>query len=91
MGVDLTWIDKLRVADLKEELDKRNVQYKKSLKKAELAEILTATVAKEVGVLSSLHLCKQEKSSRLEPDACLAASGSVRSSILPIVQHKLVF
>jgi hypothetical protein len=61
---DVSWIDKLRVADLKEELDKRGVNYKKSLKKAELTEILVAAVQKEVGPDTSAHLFGEHPASR---------------------------
>lgn len=48
MGPDLTWIDKLKVPEIKDHLDKRGLKYNKKLRKSEIADILRAAVESEV-------------------------------------------
>lgn len=48
MGVDLAWIDKLKVPEIRQHLEKRGVRYNKKARKSDIADILRAAVEREV-------------------------------------------
>jgi hypothetical protein len=53
MGVDLAWIDKLKVAEIRSELEKRGVAYTKKARKSDIADLLRNAIEKEVCTVES--------------------------------------
>eukprot|EP00884_Botryococcus_braunii_P005742 jgi/Botrbrau1/15169/Bobra.0149s0034.1 len=94
MGVDSAWIDKLKVAEIRSELEKRGVPYSKKVRKSEIADILRKAiqdeadrVAKTASSPAAAQSVPVDKTTPVGPPVDAMEAATARGEVTTVREH----